>query len=154
MEASKEKKVVDPSLLYTSEEVSRLLKTNREKIYALIDKGLLRTTKIGRRKVTQEALTSFLTNFDGIDVDALLSLIPDGWKLEDLVAKGVFGKNVKDFPSKSELKKFILQSTPEKVERLIDERTIPPFAAKKSQDSFLYSEAERRQMARKMSQPK
>ena len=43
-------------LVYTVREVAGLLKVNKNYVYALIDKGLLRSTKLGSRKVTRQAL--------------------------------------------------------------------------------------------------
>lgn len=115
-------------LVYTAEEVAKLLQTNRAKVYALINKGLLRTTKIGRRKITKEALMSFLALVDGVDVDAIMYQIPDGWILDDLTQRGMFGERAKkNGPTNSDLKRF-LSKGPQSQVAAKEESDSEPFA--------------------------
>lgn len=64
-------------LVYTIKEVSGLLKVNKNYVYALINKGLLRSTKLGCRKVTRQSLIEFLEKNDGLDLDEILAANPD-----------------------------------------------------------------------------
>ena len=64
-------------LVYTIKEVAGLLKVNKNYVYALINKGLLRSTKLGCRKVTRKALIEFLEKNDGLDFDEILATKPD-----------------------------------------------------------------------------
>lgn len=61
-------------LVYTISEVAELLKVNKNYVYTLINKGLLRSTKLGCRKVTRMALLEFLDSNDGLDFDEVLSV--------------------------------------------------------------------------------
>ena len=63
-------------LVYTIKEVAGLLKVNKNYVYALINKGLLRSTKLGCRKVTRKALIEFLEKNDGLDFDEILATKP------------------------------------------------------------------------------
>ena len=56
-------------LLYTITEVAGLLKVNRNYVYSLINKGHLRSIKLGCRKVTRKSLMQFLDKYDGLDLD-------------------------------------------------------------------------------------
>lgn len=56
-------------LLYTISEVAALLKVNRNYVYKLINKGYLRSIKLGCRKVTKKSLIQFLEQNDGMDLD-------------------------------------------------------------------------------------
>lgn len=64
-------------LVYTIKEVAGLLKVNKNYVYALINKGSLRSTKLGCRKVTRKALIEFLEKNDGLDFDEILATKPD-----------------------------------------------------------------------------
>lgn len=64
-------------LVYPIKEVAGLLKVNKNYVYALINKGLLRSTKLGCRKVTRKALIEFLEKNDGLDFDEILATKPD-----------------------------------------------------------------------------
>lgn len=59
-------------LVYTVRE----LKVNKNYVYALINKGLLRSTKLGCRKVTRQALIEFLEKNDGLNFDEILATKP------------------------------------------------------------------------------
>lgn len=99
-------------LLYTQPEVAELLRTNRARVYALTKKGILRTIKCGREKVTKKALDDFLELTDGNNVDELLARIPDGWTLDDLIQSGVFGEKAKKSGlTNADLKKFLSEGT-------------------------------------------
>lgn len=71
-------RIIDKSenLVYTIKEVAGLLKVNKNYVYALINKGLLRSTKLGCRKVTKKALMEFLEKNDGLDFDEILATKP------------------------------------------------------------------------------
>lgn len=49
-----------PTYLYTVEELTGILKVNKNKVNALINKGYLPCLNLGRRKVRREALEEFL----------------------------------------------------------------------------------------------
>lgn len=74
----KNTRIIDKSedLVYTIKEVAGLLKVNKNYVYALINKGLLRSTKLGCRKVTKKALIEFLEKNDGLDFDEILATKP------------------------------------------------------------------------------
>lgn len=61
----------DNELLYTISEVAVLLKVNRNYVYSLINKGYLRSIKLGCRKITRKSLLQFLEKYDGSDLDEL-----------------------------------------------------------------------------------
>jgi excisionase family DNA binding protein len=63
---SKEVKMED--VLYTVDEVSKLLKTNPATVYELIKAGTLPVLKLGRYKVRRVALLQFLKKFEGKDI--------------------------------------------------------------------------------------
>lgn len=54
--------------LYTIKEVAKLLKTNPNMVYALIDAGLIRPLKLGRLKVSEAELVSFINRNAGMDI--------------------------------------------------------------------------------------
>ncbi len=60
-------------LLYTITEVSKLLKVNRNFVYELINAGLIRSIKLGCRKVTRKSLIEFLEKYDGLDFDEIIA---------------------------------------------------------------------------------
>ena len=56
-----DKNIDNPNeLLYTISEVSKILKVNKNYVYALINDGHLKSIKLGCRKVTRKALLEFL----------------------------------------------------------------------------------------------
>ena len=61
------------NILYTISEVSKLLKVNRNFVYTMINSGLLRSIKLGCRKVTRKSLLEFLEKYDGLDFDEILA---------------------------------------------------------------------------------
>ena len=55
-----DKNIDNPNeLLYTISEVSKILKVNKNYVYALINDGHLKSIKLGCRKVTRKALLEF-----------------------------------------------------------------------------------------------
>ena len=62
---------ISGDLLYTITEVAKLLKVNRNYVYKLINAGLIRSIKLGCRKVTRKSLLEFLDKYDGLDFDEL-----------------------------------------------------------------------------------
>ena len=55
-------------LLYSVPEVAKLLKVNKNTVYALIKKGYLKALKLGRLKITHAELMRFLEEFNGREV--------------------------------------------------------------------------------------
>lgn len=62
---NQDKRPQSEEVLYTISEVAALLKVNKNAVYFLINKGYLRSIKFGCRKVTRNALLSFLEQYDG-----------------------------------------------------------------------------------------
>ena len=68
-----DKNIDNPNeLLYTISEVFKILKVNKNYVYALINDGHLKSIKLGCRKVTRKALLEFLDKYDGLDFDKAL----------------------------------------------------------------------------------
>lgn len=61
----------DLDVLFTVEEVSKLLKTNPPYVYKIIKMGLLPVLKLGRYKVRKIALDEFLRKYEGKDLSDL-----------------------------------------------------------------------------------
>lgn len=61
--------------LYTVDEISKLLKTNKNFVYELIKRGLLPALKLGSYKVRKTALTKFLEENEGKDLTNLDNII-------------------------------------------------------------------------------
>ena len=57
--------------LYTVDEISKILKINRNSAYDLISMGVLRAMKLGRLKVTRTSLLTFLKEYNGKDLSNL-----------------------------------------------------------------------------------
>lgn len=55
-------------LLYTVPEASKLLKTNTNYVYELVNCGLLPCLKLGRIKIRAKALEEFLVKYEGMDI--------------------------------------------------------------------------------------
>lgn len=55
-------------VLYTVDEVAKLLKTNRDYVYKLHRTGLLRFIKLGRLKCRRTTLEEFLARYEGQDI--------------------------------------------------------------------------------------
>lgn len=58
-------------VLYTVFEVSKLLKTNVNYVYELINKGFLPALKLGSLKIRKSSLLDFLKNNEGNDLSDL-----------------------------------------------------------------------------------
>lgn len=58
-------------VLYTVKEVSRLLKTNPNYVYELINKGLIPALKLGSFKIRRSSLLEFLKQNEGKDLTDL-----------------------------------------------------------------------------------
>lgn len=58
-------------ILYTVAETAKLLKTNPNYIYDLINKGLLPALKLGSFKVRRASLLEFLAKYEGQDLTDL-----------------------------------------------------------------------------------
>lgn len=61
-------KGINEQVLYTVKEVSELLKTNVDYVHKLRKAGLLPFLKVGQYKVRKEALTAFLSQYEGKDI--------------------------------------------------------------------------------------
>ena len=55
-------------ILYTVQEVSKILKTNPQYVYTLIKLGLLPALKLRSLKVRRKSLLEFLERFEGKDL--------------------------------------------------------------------------------------
>ncbi len=75
VQMQKNPRIIDTNedLVYTIKKVAELLKVNKNYVYALINKGLLRSTKLGCRKVTRKALIEFLEENDGLNFDEIIA---------------------------------------------------------------------------------
>ena len=60
-------------MLYTVKEVAARLKTNVNFVYTLINLGLLKSLKLGSRKVRDKSLEEFLDKYDGTDIDEIIA---------------------------------------------------------------------------------
>ena len=63
---------ISRDILFTISEVASILKVNKNYVYKLIDKGCLRSIKLGCRKVTRKSLMEFLDEFDGKDFEDII----------------------------------------------------------------------------------
>jgi len=62
--------------LLTVREVSKVLKTNPEYVYRLIQSGKLKGIKLGSLKVRKEALEEFLVTYEGYDLTDPTEVVP------------------------------------------------------------------------------
>lgn len=62
-------------MLYTVAEVAKRLKINKNYVYKLINLGLLKSLKLGCRKIRDTSLEEFLEKYDGMDVDEVIATI-------------------------------------------------------------------------------
>ncbi len=76
--------------LYTIKEVARRLKTNPNAVYTLINAGLIRPLKLGRLKVSEAELTSFINRNAGMDITD-----PFNPKVIDIASEVVKGTEVR-----------------------------------------------------------
>ncbi|WP_163468529.1 helix-turn-helix domain-containing protein [Fusobacterium sp. IOR10] len=56
------------NLLFTVTEASRLLKTNRNYVYKLIESKQLKVLKLGSLKIRKEELERFINESEGLDL--------------------------------------------------------------------------------------
>ena len=54
--------------LYSVNEVAKMLKVGKNKVYELIHAGLLPVLKIGGMKIRKKSLNEFLENYEGCDL--------------------------------------------------------------------------------------
>lgn len=62
------------SCLYTVIEVSKILRIGKNKVYELIELGLLPALNLGGLKVRKEALEKFLADYEGFDLSDLKNI--------------------------------------------------------------------------------
>ncbi len=62
-------------VLYTVQEISKLIKTNPTYVYDLIRKGYLPALKLGSYKVRRVTLLDFLAKFEGKDLTNLDEIV-------------------------------------------------------------------------------
>lgn len=55
-------------ILYTAQEVSKLIKSNTSYVYKLINQGHLKALKLGSIKVRRSTLLEFLERYEGYDL--------------------------------------------------------------------------------------
>ena len=69
----KNSRIIDTSvdLVYTIKEIGELLMFNKKYVYVLKNEELMRSTKLGCRKVTRKALIEFLEENDGLNFDEM-----------------------------------------------------------------------------------
>ena len=61
-----------PRMLFTVSEVAAILGINVNFVHELRKAGLLKFMKLGRYKISREALQQFLIDYEGQDVDEIL----------------------------------------------------------------------------------
>ena len=64
------------NMLYTVTEVAAILKVNRNFVYNLINAGLMKSIKLGCRKITRKSLLEFLEKYDGLNFDEIMAVKP------------------------------------------------------------------------------
>ena len=69
-------------MLYTVQEVAKILKTSDEYVYKLQKAGLLKFMKIGRWKCRKSTLEAFLEKYDGMDIS-------DPYNVKEIPIEGV-----------------------------------------------------------------
>ena len=62
--------------LYTIQEVSEILMTTPNRIYELINEGLMVAIKVGNLKVRKKDLEAFLDKYAGMDITDLCDIKP------------------------------------------------------------------------------
>lgn len=67
-------------VLYTVSEVSKLLKTNPNYVYELINKGFLPALKLGSLKIRRSSLLEFLKVNEGKDLSDLNNIKNLNWE--------------------------------------------------------------------------
>lgn len=63
--------MVQERLIYSVQEVAKLLHSSPNYIYALIKKGVLTAIKLGSIKITKTSLEKFLIEYEGKDLSNL-----------------------------------------------------------------------------------
>ena len=58
-------------MVYTVREVASIIKTNKQIVYGLINRGLLIAMKLGSLKIRKETLEAFLKQYEGYDLSDL-----------------------------------------------------------------------------------
>lgn len=61
-------------VLYTVSETAKLLKTNTNYVYSLINSGILPALKLGSLKIRKEAISEFLKKYEGKDLTNLQNI--------------------------------------------------------------------------------
>jgi excisionase family DNA binding protein len=64
----------EAKMVYTVNEVSKILGVNKNCVYNLINAGIIKTMKLGRQKITFNSLTEFLNKYDGYDLTDLTNI--------------------------------------------------------------------------------
>ena len=54
--------------LYTAKEIARILKTNINYVYKLMNTGRLKYMVIGQKKVRESTLNEFIATYEGYDI--------------------------------------------------------------------------------------
>lgn len=62
---------MDKEILYTVDELTKILKTSKSRVYDLIKAGFLPALKLGRYKVRRSTLMKFLEEAEGKDLNDL-----------------------------------------------------------------------------------
>lgn len=65
-------------MVFTVAEVAKILKVNKNYVYQLIEKGLLKALRLGSIKVPKECLVDFIRNNTGKDLYDLDNVQPLG----------------------------------------------------------------------------
>lgn len=61
-------------VLYTVSETAKLLKTNTNYVYSLINLGILPALKLGSLKIRKESISEFLKKYEGKDLTNLQNI--------------------------------------------------------------------------------
>lgn len=62
--------------LYTVADVSKILKIGKNRVYDLINAGLIPALKLGGLKIRKVSLYDFLEKYDGYDLTDTMNIIP------------------------------------------------------------------------------
>lgn len=68
-------KIPDDVTLYTVAEVAKILKTNKNYVYQLINAGILPATQIGSIKIRHDTLAKFLAKAEGYNYNDPYNII-------------------------------------------------------------------------------
>ena len=61
-------------LVYTVNEVSQILKINKNSVYELINSGILKCMKLSSYKITLKSLNDFVDKYDGYEWSNLIDI--------------------------------------------------------------------------------